>query len=109
MHRHGLRTLVVAVALATGVLLASAVVVGYLEGCRAAPPPAAKAPEAKVVNARCPIMGNAIDPDKVPASLTREFKGQRVGFCCPDCPAAWDKLSDAEKQAKLQAVLAPKP
>jgi len=30
-----------------------------------------------------------------------------VGFCSPNCPPAWDKLSDAEKQAKLDAVMKP--
>jgi len=59
------------------------------------------------VNARCPIMpGNAIDPAHVPDSLTRDYKGQRVAFCCGMCPPAWDKLSDAEKDKKLEAVKA---
>ncbi len=62
-------------------------------------------PPAGVVNAVCPIMGNKIDPAKVPDSLIREYKGQKVGFCCAGCPVAWDKLSDAEKDAKLQAAL----
>lgn len=62
-------------------------------------------PAGKVVNVVCPIMGTQIDPAKVPDSLTREYKGQKVGFCCGACPAAWDKLSDAEKDAKLKACL----
>ncbi|MBI5722395.1 MAG: hypothetical protein HZA50_00395 [Planctomycetes bacterium] len=57
--------------------------------------------QAPAVNARCPILGKKINPDSVPASLTREFKGQKVGFCCGGCPGAWDKLTDAEKEAKL--------
>jgi hypothetical protein len=59
----------------------------------------------KAVNVRCPIMGTVIDPEKVPDNLVRWYKGQKVGFCCGGCPAAWDKLSDAEKDAKLAAVL----
>ena len=55
----------------------------------------------KVVNAKCPIMGKPIDPATVPANLIKEFEGQQIGFCCAACPAAWDKLSDAEKTAKL--------
>lgn len=71
-----------------------------------APAPADKAPAAGgTVNDRCPIMGGAIDPAAVPANLTRQFKGQKVGFCCGGCPAAWDKLSDDEKQSKLDKVL----
>ena len=57
---------------------------------------------AKFVNSRCPIMGTAIDAAKVPESLIREYKGGKVAFCCGGCPAAWDKLSDAEKEAKLE-------
>ena len=53
------------------------------------------------VNAVCPLMGSPIKPEKVTASLTREYKGQKVGFCCGGCPEAWDKLTDAQKEAKL--------
>jgi hypothetical protein len=60
----------------------------------------------KIVNAYCPITGNKLDPDKVPADLTREWNGQKIGFCCPNCPPAWDKLSDKEKQEKLDAAMA---
>ena len=56
---------------------------------------------AEFVNARCPIMDSPIDPAKVPENLTREHKGKKVAFCCAGCPVAWDKLSDAEKDAKL--------
>jgi hypothetical protein len=62
-----------------------------------------KAP-VQVVNDKCPIMGGAINPAKVPAAQTRQFKGQTIGFCCTNCLPAWDKLSDEQKQAKLDAV-----
>ena len=55
----------------------------------------------KAVNAKCPIMGNAVDPK----TETREFRGQVVGFCCAACPAAWDKLSADEKAAKLKKAM----
>jgi hypothetical protein len=58
------------------------------------------------VNGTCPIMGNPIDPAKVPVSLTRDFYGQKVGFCCDDCPPAWDKLTGEQKTAKLAAAMA---
>ncbi len=64
----------------------------------------AKAPGARFANARCPIMGTAIDPANVPPSLTRTFEGQKVAFCCGACPPAWDKLTDEQKAAKLQAA-----
>lgn len=58
----------------------------------------------KFVNDKCPIMGTAIDPANVTEDLTREYKGQKVAFCCNMCPSQWDKLSDAEKEAKLAKV-----
>ena len=51
-------------------------------------------------NTVCPIMGSKV-PAKVPASLVREFKGQKVAFCCAGCPDQWDKLSNTQKQSKL--------
>ena len=64
----------------------------------------AMGPAAAIANARCPIMGSKIDASKVPAKLTRMYKGSKVAFCCGGCPAAWDALTDAEKQAKLKAA-----
>ena len=61
-------------------------------------------PAGKYVNTRCPIMGGVINPARVTDDLTREYKGQKVAFCCGGCPAEWDKLSPAEKDAKLKAV-----
>jgi len=58
-----------------------------------------------IVNARCPIMGNAIDPANVPPELIRMFRGQKVGFCCAGCPPEWDRLSEEEKEAKLKAAM----
>jgi predicted RNA-binding Zn-ribbon protein involved in translation (DUF1610 family) len=66
---------------------------------------ATAAPAEGVVNAKCPMTGKAIDPAKVPSELTRMYKGQKVGFCCPMCPPAWDKLSDAEKDTKLKDAM----
>ena len=43
------------------------------------------------------------------ANLVREFNGQQVAFCCGGCPAGWDKLSDADKAAKLAKVAAAAP
>jgi hypothetical protein len=67
-------------------------------------------PEGKlvpVVNEKCPMTGKVLDREKVPADLRREFKGKLVGFCCKNCPPAWDKLTDEEKQAKLDKVMPP--
>lgn len=53
------------------------------------------------VNSRCPIMGSPINRDRVDPSLTRDYNGQKIAFCCGGCPSAWDKLTDTQKQAKL--------
>jgi hypothetical protein len=68
------------------------------------PQPVGAAPGDAFPNNRCPIMGSAINPDTVNASLTRDYKGQRIAFCCAGCPSAWDKLTDAQKQAKLSGL-----
>jgi hypothetical protein len=52
-------------------------------------------------NNLCPIMGAPINPAKVTKNLIREYKGQKVAFCCAGCPATWDKFTDAQKQVKL--------
>lgn len=60
----------------------------------------------ELVNERCPIMGAKIDRKKVKLNaMSRTFKGKMIGFCCAGCPAAWDALSDKEKEAKLQHVM----
>jgi hypothetical protein len=58
----------------------------------------------KFANTRCPIMGSTIMPDKVTNELTRDYKNQKVAFCCAGCPAMWDKLSDTEKDTKLASA-----
>jgi hypothetical protein len=67
-------------------------------------------PEGKVVpvvNEKCPMTGNKLDREKAPADLRRDFKGKPVGFCGKECLPAWDKLTDEQKQAKLDKVLPP--
>lgn len=63
----------------------------------------------RFANVRCPIMGAPIKPDKVAKNLIREYKGQKVAFCCAGCPSKWDKFSDSDKTSKLaKAAPAPK-
>lgn len=59
----------------------------------------------KFANVSCPIMDSPINPDKVSKALVRDFKGQKIAFCCGGCPTAWDKLTDAEKSVKLAKVM----
>ena len=62
----------------------------------------------KFANVRCPIMGSPINPAKVTKNLIRDYKDQKIAFCCGGCLVTWDKLSDSEKDAKL-AKVKPKP
>jgi len=64
-------------------------------------------PGVKVVNSHCPIMGTELDSDNVPADLTREFLGEKIGFCCAECLPKWDELSEMEKAEKLDEVSQP--
>jgi hypothetical protein len=69
-------------------------------------------PEGKVVpvvNEKCPMSGMKLDREKVPADLRVDFKGKPVGFCSKPCVEAWNKLTDEEKQAKLDKVMPPPP
>ncbi len=61
---------------------------------------------AKIINVRCPMMGTTLKLEKVTEKLTREFKDQKIGFCCGGCPTAWDGLSDEQKEAKLKKASA---
>ena len=53
----------------------------------------------KSTNANCPMSGKPVS-----GTNTVAYKGQEVGFCCGNCPNAWAKLSDADKDAKLASV-----
>lgn len=55
------------------------------------------------VNAMCVMMHE--DPVD-PATASREFNGQKIGFCCPGCIGKWDKLNDTEKSAALAKAMA---
>lgn len=57
------------------------------------------------VNDRCPIMGAPIEAARVTPDLVREYEDQKVAFCCAGCPAAWDKLSEADRQVRLPAAI----
>jgi len=58
-------------------------------------------PAGVYANTVCPIMGSKINAKRVTPALVRTYKGHKVAFCCGGCPAAWDRLSDDQKAAKL--------
>jgi hypothetical protein len=52
------------------------------------------------VNANCPMMGEPIDPE----APSTEWHGKKVGYCCDNCQAKFEALSDAEQTEKLKAA-----
>jgi len=69
-------------------------------GAGAAGGVAAAAADGKAVasiNALCPIMGEAVEPD----GGTAQFAGQTIGFCCAKCSGKFAKLDDAGKLDEL--------
>jgi len=93
-------------AMPAAVLLACVLAVGLSACSEKQETPSQTAETTACVNGICPIMGSPVDKAKVPVSLTRDFKGQKIGFCCAGCPDSWDKLTDEEKTAKLAAAMA---
>lgn len=53
----------------------------------------------------CPVSGHPASG----ADHTKVYGKYNVHFCCGDCPAAWDKLSKKEKDAKIKTALKPAP
>lgn len=50
-----------------------------------------------VLNTRCPVAGETPDP-----SITADYKGGKVAFCCKGCMNKWNAKSDADKAALLE-------
>lgn len=57
------------------------------------------------VNTKCPISGKSIDRMNCPKEHTCMYKDMKIGFCCPNCQPEWNKLTDAEKDAKLKDAM----
>ncbi len=49
------------------------------------------------VNTHCPIMMGKIDPK----GATTTWQGKTVGYCCDECKATFEKLSDKDKKKAL--------
>ena len=88
------------------ILLTAATAGMAIIGCQDSPmeavgsgPPSASTTE---VNLLCPMTGSVV----VPSVATRSFEGRTVGFACRMCPGKWDKLSLADKRARLAGALA---
>ena len=54
------------------------------------------------VNQYCPVvLADTVDP-----AITVDWKGQKVGFCCAECPPKWAKMTPAQKDSALAAAVA---
>jgi hypothetical protein len=51
-----------------------------------------------VMNTTCPYSGEAV------GTSTRDYSGQKVGFCCEGCASKWDKATAQERQDKMNAM-----
>ncbi len=56
-------------------------------------------------NVCCPLSGKPIDIDRVPPERTRMHKGVKVGFGKNAEMEQWDRLTEAEKEEKIQKVV----
>ena len=52
------------------------------------------------VNAKCPMSGEDVDK-----ACTTQWNGSTVAFCCNNCIGKFNKLSDADKKAKVAAAM----
>jgi hypothetical protein len=66
--------------------------------------PASEPTEPAFANIKCPIMRQRINPKRVTPDLVADFHGKKVAFCCGGCKPIWNNLSEADKQAKLDAA-----
>jgi len=54
---------------------------------------------AEPINAKCIMQdGNDVGGETI------EFQGMTIGFCCADCKAAFEALSDTEKSEKVASM-----
>lgn len=61
----------------------------------------------EVVNLYCPLLvGQRVGNEKrCEARLTREFRGQRVGFCDAMCLEGWDQMTEERKAEVLAEAM----
>lgn len=57
------------------------------------------------INQYCPVMQKMKLGETTMVEHTAQFEGKTIGFCCEDCTAAWDAMSNDERRARVAAVL----
>lgn len=69
---------------------------GTEEICNAAPSTGNR-PGIKAVNTTCPI----VDADGADESVTADWNGKTIAFCCPTCLRKFNRMTATEKDAVL--------
>jgi hypothetical protein len=69
----------------------------FASGCKATADK--NAAPAAMINSVCLISGEALDA----SSPTVDYMGGKVGFCCDNCVGKWNKMTDAQKKAAVDA------
>jgi hypothetical protein len=78
----------------TAVLAAACVLAGCATTKESGTPGSAAAAMG-AINDTCPISGGPVNAEA--GVVTHD--GRRIGFCCPNCPARWKAMSEAQKDA----------
>ena len=76
---------------------------GVLSGCESSSTVESEAVALSAINTHCPMMSDAeIDPTVEMAS----HGGHAIGFCCDPCRDNWNRLSERDRDAYVNAQLA---
>lgn len=68
----------------------------------AAPPPSMDQPQVGKTQGACPVQGG-----KINKTLYRDYQGQRIYFCCPECIPVFEKNPEAYLQKMRQQGVVP--
>lgn len=87
------------------VLAVLALVAIPLAGCKTGEscPPIDKSAQLDCVNRVCPVM---LEDGVRKDGPRREWRGQRIGFCCEDCLGTWDKWTASERDNAVAKAMA---
>lgn len=71
--------------------------------------PKASTADSRTINSMCPIGGHEFNPVNHSEELVREYKGDKIGFCCDGCSTAWDAMGAKQRDEVYALAKANKP
>lgn len=71
--------------------------------------PKASTADTRTMNSMCPIGGHEFNPVNHTEDLVREYKGDKIGFCCDGCSSAWDSMNTTQRDEIHALAKANKP